>query len=123
MIEILLPSAILLLAFLLKLFINRSVKAPDVIKSILELPVDIVFLALSLIAATIISGQLEVEVGLVLFICYIVGAVFVVIMWRNSEKLFEADRHMTMICAFGFSLLLCVTCLYYAVVTLSGANQ
>ena len=53
--EIWLPGCILVLAFVLKLFVDRVAGVPDFIAALIELPVDIAFLAISLVAAFTIS--------------------------------------------------------------------
>jgi hypothetical protein len=88
-IELILPIAILLLAFLLKLAIDRSVDAPILIKAIYELPVDIVFLSLSFLAAHTIS--LTTSKNDALFYCFVITIISIinVIIWRRAIKLYE----------------------------------
>ena len=88
-IEVILPIAILILAFLLKLTIDRSVEAPILIQALYELPVDIVFLALSFLAAHTIA--LTTSKNTALFYCFVITIVSVinVILWRRSIKLFD----------------------------------
>lgn len=96
--EIALPASLMILAFLLKLLIDRSTTAPVLVKSLYELPVDISFLAMSLIIAYTIGGKADTSRGLFFFIIYIIGAILVVLLWRRSIKCFEANR--TIISAF-----------------------
>jgi hypothetical protein len=89
--EIILPIAILVLAFLLKLFIDREVKVPILIRAIYELPINIVFLALSfLIGYTITSTDIIIKNECLLFsIVITMLAIFNVVLWRRSLSLYE----------------------------------
>lgn len=90
--EIALPATLLVLAFLLKLMIDRSSTAPLLIQSLIELPVDIAFLAMSfLIAYTINAGE-KVSEGLLLFLIYIVCSILIVFFWRRSSAMFDDDK-------------------------------
>jgi len=91
--EIALPASLMVLAFLLKLFIDRSTTAPVLIKSLYELPVDMAFLAMSLIVAFTIGSKDNPSKGLLYFILYTVGAIFVVFLWRRSIKYFEENKN------------------------------
>ncbi|MBK8089393.1 MAG: hypothetical protein IPK31_16450 [Chitinophagaceae bacterium] len=88
-IELILPIAILILSFLLRLAIDRSVEAPILLKAIYELPVDIVFLALSFLAAHAIS--LTTSKNDALFYCFVITIISIlnVIIWRRSIKLYD----------------------------------
>lgn len=89
--EIWLPVVLLVLAFLLKLLIDRASTAPIFIQSLMELPVDIAFLAMSfVIAYTINAGDGAAE-GLLYFLIYIVCSIVIVSFWRRSNSYFEKD--------------------------------
>lgn len=92
--EIVLPIAVLLLSFLLKLFIDRTVEIPLFIRSIYELPVDIMFLTISFLVAYTISAT-EVQKNSGLFFCFIFLIVSIanVIIWRRAVKLFEIEKY------------------------------
>ncbi len=90
--NIILPIAILILAFLLKLFIDRNVEIPLIIRSIYELPVDIIFLSISFIAAFTISTGIEKNEGLFYCFVYLIVAIINVIIWRRTIKLFERGK-------------------------------
>ena len=90
--EIILPIALLALEFVLKLFIDRSATLPVLIRSVLELPVDISFLATSLIVAFTILSPSNSEEGLVRFVIYLIGTVLVIFGWRRSVAFFEQDH-------------------------------
>ena len=87
--EIILPITLLVLAFGLKLAIDRSVEVPTIIQALCELPVDMIFLSISFLIAFTISKPTDPSEGLFFTIAFIVIAILVVIIWRKSLKLFE----------------------------------
>jgi len=91
--EIALPASLMVLAFLLKLLIDRSTTAPVLIKSLYELPVDMAFLGMSLIVAFTIGSKDNPSKGLFYFILYTMGAICVVFLWRRSIKYFEENKN------------------------------
>jgi hypothetical protein len=99
--DIILPIVLLVLAFFLKLSIDRTIKAPNVIQAICELPVDIVFLSLSFLIAFTISNKTETSKGLFFTLGFIVVSVIIVIIWRKSLKLYDLKNKF-------WILLLCV---------------
>ena len=98
-IEIALPGTILVLKFLLKLFVDKSATWADGVSAVLALPVDVLFLATSLVAAMVIASPDHARDGLILFIVFVALAVLAVVLWRRSDKLFVDDRHGW--CAFA----------------------
>lgn len=90
--EIILPIVILLLAFILKLSIDRSVDIPNLIQALCELPVDIIFLSVSFLVASIITKSPNSNDGLFFCFVFIVTAAIVVIIWRKSLKLYERGK-------------------------------
>lgn len=87
--EIILPVSLLFLAFILKLSIDRSIETPNMIQSICELPVDMIFLAISFLVAYTISNPSNPNNGLFYTISFIGLAVINVILWRKSLKLYD----------------------------------
>lgn len=86
-IEIALPGTLLFTKFLLKLFVDRSATLPDMVSAVLALPVDIVFLAASLLAGYAISTT-NPKNGLLLFAGCICLSLLIVVLWRRCEKQF-----------------------------------
>lgn len=93
-IEIVLPGMLLLAKFALKLFVDRSATFPDFISALLALPVDVVFLAASLLAGHAIANPTNPKGALGLFIACLVAAVFIIVFWRRSDDLFSKDRYV-----------------------------
>lgn len=113
---VILPGILLLLAFFLKLSIDREVDIPNSIYAFLELPVDVVFLAISFIAAfTIASNSPDNELGFIYFVCYIFLAGFTVFLWRKACRLFEAGKHMSTIGVSVLNYIICAACLVRAI--------
>ena len=91
-IDVILPIALLILTYTLRLFIDKSVDGLEFLKSLCEFSVDIIFLSLSfLIAFTISHKGREIE-GLLYFIVYLVIAIVVIFLRRRSIKLLEGGR-------------------------------
>jgi len=86
------PTIVLGLSFMLKLFIDRSTTMPQAIESTLELPVDITFLAISLVVGFTISPTGNPREGMVWFAFYMFAAVFIVFLWRRSIRSFDVGH-------------------------------
>jgi hypothetical protein len=86
--QIILPSVLLLIGFMLKLLVGRKYDMPATIQSICELPVDIIFLALSFAVAFTITKVDNQSSGL--FYCFIgiATAILIVLIWRISVDQF-----------------------------------
>lgn len=91
--EIIMPVIILVVSFLLKLLIDRSITLNDLIVSGLELPVDILFVALSLIVGFTLAPNNDVKEGLLWFSSYIAIGVFIVFLWRRSTALYTQQKN------------------------------
>ncbi|MBY6135130.1 hypothetical protein KUV61_04775 [Nocardioides marinus] len=90
--DLVLPISVIALAFTVKLFVDRSTSLPDFVASILELPVDIMFLAISLMVGLAIAsadGENEHTIYLILLI---ILAIIVVGLWRKSAMFFENEH-------------------------------
>ncbi|WP_146143864.1 hypothetical protein [Photobacterium phosphoreum] len=85
MASIILPVALLMLSFFVKMSIEREVDLPKALQSFIELPTDIMFLSSSLVIAYILSNSQDVDHGLIWFIGCVVLSIFVVILWRKAE--------------------------------------
>jgi drug/metabolite transporter (DMT)-like permease len=114
-IEIVLPGSLLLAKFALKLFVDRSATFPDVISALLALPVDIVFLAASLLAGHAIADDDNPKTALGLFVGCIVAAIFIVVFWRRSDDLFSKDKYITTVLFAALNYCISVFLLYVAV--------
>ena len=97
---LILPILLLVIAFILKLFIDRVVDAPAAIQAICELPVDILFLSLSFTVAFTISNKENQYQGILYCFSGLLIAIFVVFIWRKSIVLFLRDSNWWMFLLF-----------------------
>ena len=86
--DLILTIVLLGLAFILKLSVARPVDVPDIIQALVELPVDIIFLAISFGVAFTIAEKNNTGKGLFYSFVFIFLAVIVVMLWRLSIKFF-----------------------------------
>lgn len=92
-IQLILPSLLLLTGFLLKLLIGRGFDWPATIQSVCELPVDIIFLALSFIVAFTIANVDNQLLGLLYLFTGIPITIIIVSIWRVSvNKFLEGSK-------------------------------
>jgi hypothetical protein len=92
LLEIALPGILLLTKALQKLVVGRALTLPDLIMAVLALPVDIVFLAASLLAGVAISAPGSGREGISIFALSLAISLLVVTFWRQSEKFFVQDQ-------------------------------
>ncbi|MCL1047290.1 hypothetical protein L2737_18480 [Shewanella electrodiphila] len=86
MASIILPVALLILSFMVKMSIEREVDLPKALQSLIELPSDIMFLSSSLVIAYILGNTSEIDDGLLWFVGCVVLSIIVVLLWRKSES-------------------------------------
>lgn len=113
--EISLPVVLLVLAFLLKLLIDRASTAPIFIQSLMELPVDIAFLAMSFVIAYTINAGEKAGEGLLLFLIYVISSIVIVFFWRRSNSFFESDSYIWVGCLTSVNYLASISGVYIAV--------
>ena len=85
MASIILPVALLVLSFVVKMSIEREVDLPKALQSFIELPTDIMFLSSSLVIAYILANAADVGDGLLWFVGCVVLSIVVVLLWRKAE--------------------------------------
>ncbi|HCT5133760.1 hypothetical protein [Aeromonas caviae] len=114
--DVILPSILLALAFILKLSIDREVDIPNTIYALLELPVDILFLATSFIVAFVIAAKPpETTLGFMYFGSYLLAAAVTVFIWRKACHCFEKGHIKTTIFISLLNYGLCATALVRAI--------
>lgn len=121
--EIMMPTMVLALSFALKLFIDRTATLPDAISSALELPVDIAFLATSLIVGFTLSSAGDPKLGMAWFGFYLLGTVFIVVLWRRSITLFLAEKHFWSLCLGAANYMIAITAIFQSVNFLTGGSN
>lgn len=115
-IDIILPASILLMSFLLKMSIDRSLTPPTFWNSIYELPVDTMFLSTSLIAAGAIKAQ-QTEIGtfFVVFVAYMMVSVITIIIWRKTVSSSEKKQNKTVVLLVAINYIFCALAIKKAV--------
>ena len=114
----LLPIILLGIQFSLKFFVDRKATAYNFAIAMLEIPISIFFITLSLIGGFIVAGNKGLEKGFLLFIIIIPLLIFGIFFWRRSVEHFEKKNFGYAIC-LGFlnytlsipTILLVVSCL------------
>lgn len=114
--DIVLPVILLVLAFFLKLSVDREVDIPNTIYALLELPVDVLFLATSFIVAfTIAAKPPETTLGFMYFGSYLLSAAVTVFVWRKACRCFEGGHIKTTLCISMLNYVFCATALVRAI--------
>ena len=115
-----LPLLIIVLSLLLKMFVNRTTSAPQFLAGVLELPIDIVFLSMSLTVAYSISKVENVALGTSwLVLCFVIAIVSVVF-WRMSLRFFEDNKSIHCIFLATLNYLVSVLISYFSVEMIAG---
>lgn len=84
-----LPLGIVVMSFFLKIFVNRETSAPNIVVGILEIPVDIAFVSMSLTVAYSISNRGNgISATSWLCACFLIS-ILAVIVWRWCLNLFD----------------------------------
>ena len=114
-VEIILPITLVIIRFFLKLYMDRSVTVSLMIKSLYELPVDIIFLAIFFVVAFTISSEEHTREGVLYCFVFIIVILISIILWRYSTKCFENEGNI-IFSAFIFIINACSTslCLIYS---------
>lgn len=93
--KVILPITLLAIGFLLKLVVSRHWDdLPNIINNICELPVDIIFLALSFAVAFAISGVDNHDIGLLYSFVGIALAILVLLIRKISMDLFLVEKKL-----------------------------
>jgi hypothetical protein len=93
--KVILPITLLAIGFLLKLVVSRHWNdIPNIIQNICELPVDIIFLALSFAVAFAISDVNNHDIGLLYSFVGIGLAIFVLLLRKISMDLFIVKKKL-----------------------------
>ncbi|GAB5398978.1 MAG: hypothetical protein Aureis2KO_05630 [Aureisphaera sp.] len=116
--NIILPSLLLLIGVLLKLFIARPLAKKTLGEASCELPVDLIFLAISFtIGYTATVGDFESQsTGFVYAIAGIAIAVLVVVLWRLSLDLFyKKGRKVWFVIILAINLAISGFCIHKSI--------
>lgn len=122
-IEIIMPIILIGFAFLLKLFIDRTVTIPDAISSVLDLPADIAFFSLSVIVSFTIMKPENRDEGLISFAAAIVLSLIVVFLWRRSLSTFNAGSTYIPVLTGILNYCITLTMAMYAIDLVVGTHN
>lgn len=117
-----LPGTILAVKFLLRLFVDRSASSVEIIQAMLAFPVDILFLALSLVAGYALATPNTSQSGLVFFAATIAIGIIVVVLWRRADALFIRNRHWAMAAIAFVNFAICSAVLVKAVTLFTAGS-
>lgn len=126
MIEVGMPILLLVLAFVMKLFVDKVAGLFDFILSIFELPTEISFLAISMVVAYTISSPSNNKSGMCWFVAYLVAVFLVIVIWRRSTNLLiqtsrgtqslNQNRKGVLGCMLGIlNYTIAITCLVHSI--------
>lgn len=90
--DIVLPIILVLIAFLLKLVVDKDVKIADAIQASIELPIDLMFLVITFSVAATLSSVHAQEKGLLYSFVGIVIAILVVFISKKNIKYFTSNK-------------------------------
>lgn len=113
--KFLLPLILLGLQFGLKFFIDRRATAFNFVTAILEIPISMLFLTLSLISAYIIASKGDVQYPFMMFVAIVILLIFCIFFWRRSVEHFEKENFGYASCLGILNLVLSLPTLIYVI--------
>lgn len=93
------PVILLTVQFSFKFFVDRRATAYNFVVAILEVPISIIFITLSLTGGFIVTGKSQLKEAFIIFLLIILLLFFCILFWRRSVEHFEKKN-------FGYTVLL-----------------
>lgn len=121
-IKILIAIALFVLTFVAKLSIGRKVGKTEILISIIESPVSIFFLSLSLFVTYMIKITGNLSSSTLGVICLIAVGVIIIAIWRNCHEHFMAKKKKWY-WVFPINLTLAALCIYFSISVLVSSMQ
>jgi hypothetical protein len=118
--EIALPVLLVIIAFIYKLWIDRQVTLILFIHAFYELPVDIYFLSLSFLVASIITPMVASPNKILYLLIAMVISFLGVIGWRKSITYLENEREPLSGLCFVINCTIAILCLIKSINILMG---
>lgn len=118
--SILLPCILLVVSVTQKLLIDRSCSLPDFLKVLIELPVEMKFLAIGFFASYSIAPQGDSSLGLLLVVFFLLTAMLTTFLARRSKGFFEMSHHLKWIFLTTLNFLYSIFVLAYSVSKVKG---
>ncbi|MFY0405681.1 hypothetical protein [Solicola sp. PLA-1-18] len=109
------PALILAYKFAMRVMIDKEVSFPDFIKQLLSLPIDISFLAVSLVAGLLVVTQDVDERDLALLVASMIVGAVAVFLSRRSDRFFTESRIGMLFVPLTINLFITVGLLVYIV--------
>jgi hypothetical protein len=117
--DVCLPLILILMAFLLKLSMDRGVTFPLFICSLFELPVDVLFVALTFLTGYTISDIKHRDIGLVSLFATLFFTYLAIILWRRSLNNFDGTNYFRAASLFVINGSMAAYILYHVVLLLT----
>lgn len=92
--KFLLPFILLGIQFSLKYFIDRRATAFNFFVALLEVPINMFFISLSLLAGFIIAGSGNIQKAFIFFLMILLILIFCIFFWRRSVELFQNENYV-----------------------------
>lgn len=116
------PIIILVLAFFMKISIGRGFALGNYGVGLLELPVDLFFVSISIFATTILTHSDNIQQKIQTLIIYLIFAVVSAIIWRFNETLFLSKTKKRWWCAILIPLNIIIA-FYFFMITIDLVKQ
>lgn len=113
--NVILPLILVLMAFILKLVVDKEVDLPSSIQAIIELPIDLIFLAITFYVATILSNSSIQNEGLLYSFIGLFISIIVVLISKKCSKLFINKRTKTWLLLLLFNIMVSSFSIIHAV--------
>lgn len=112
---------LLIICFVLKTYLNRTPRLLNLIYSLIDFPINIIFLGISFVVAyTITAEGNDIYSGLVIIVIYILAMLFVVIFSRIAESSLDEHKIKTTIFFSFISYIICITGLIIGIKLVTG---
>jgi hypothetical protein len=121
--DYLLPTVLLALKLLVKLFVDQSPSIAKAVDVVYCVPLDIIFLATSFAAAFTLSSPSHTERGLQYVCGLIVAAIVIAVLWRRSLNFFYLSRYVLSIFIFAVNAGISVGLLHSSIALFSETRQ
>lgn len=112
--KLIIPGLVLALQFTMKLVVGRGFEAKTTVQAICELPVALIFLAISFSLVFLLTTQIDVNhLGLVTFISFIILALIITALSRHTIKMNDSKKNIILLFFLIFlNFTISATCIY-----------
>jgi hypothetical protein len=121
--DIVLPFIFLLLTYFFKLTVDEKFERVKAMRALCELPVDIIFLAMSFLVAIMVSQGKYRDVGILYVMLFISAAFITVMLSKRSVTGFNTSINKYWILMLIGNIALTVFCLFCSIYTLTKSMK